>query len=94
MARTPIGRRRDLIRTLAYSVSVHAVEELDDDGLTVLDLEAIVLSGTIVERQHDRASGETKYLVRGVALAGVQAECVVEIGPSGRLYVITVYLDE
>ena len=94
MARITIAKLRELIRTLAYSASLHAVEELDDDGLTVLDLESIILSGTIVERQRDRANGDTKYLVRGSTLAEQQAECVVKLGPSGRLYIITVYLDE
>ena len=31
---------------------------------------------------------------RGHTLAGEQAEFVVKVGPSGRLYVITVYVDE
>jgi hypothetical protein len=37
-----ITRFRDLIRTLNYVVSVHAAEELDDDNLTILDLENII----------------------------------------------------
>jgi hypothetical protein len=35
-----------------------------------------------------------KYIVRGNTLADQQAECVVKIDHSGRLFVITVYLDE
>lgn len=83
-----------MVRTLAYSISLHADDELDEDGLTVFDLEAILLSGTVVERQSDRGSGEMKYIVRGNTLADQQAECVVKIDQSGRLLVITVYLDE
>jgi hypothetical protein len=71
----------------------HAADELDDDGLTIDDLEAIILSGDIVERQRDRANGEAKFVIRGSTLAGEDAECVVKISPSGRLHVITVYLD-
>ena len=93
MARATIARIRDLIRTLAYSVSVHAADELDDDNLSILDLEAIVLSGAIIEHQRDRVSRETKYVIRGPTLAGEVAECIVKIGPTGRLFVITVYRD-
>ncbi len=93
MARVTIQRLRAFIRSLDYSVSVHAADELEDDGLSILDLEAIILSGEIVERQRDRATGETKFVVRGDTLTQGEAECVVKVGPSGRLYVITVYLD-
>ena len=93
MARLSIARVRNLVRSLNYVVSLHAAEELEDDNLTILDLETIVLSGAIVERQRDRHTGETKYVVRGATLAGEEAECVVKIGPNGRLFVITVYLD-
>jgi Domain of unknown function (DUF4258) len=93
MARVTIQRLRDFIRSLDYSVSVHAAEELEDDGLSILDLEAIILGGIIVERQRDRATGETKFIIRGDTLAQGEAECVVKIGPSGRPHIITIYLD-
>jgi hypothetical protein len=93
MARLTIARIRSLIRSLDYVVTTHAAEELDDDGLTIFDLEAVLLSGDIVERQKDRATGETKAVVRGVTVGGLGAECVVKIGPTGRLVVITIYLD-
>jgi hypothetical protein len=92
MARVTIQRLRDFIRSFDYSISVHAADELEDDGLSILDLEAIILSGAIVERQRDRATGETKFVIRGVTLKQAEAECVIKIGPSGRLYVITAYL--
>jgi uncharacterized protein YprB with RNaseH-like and TPR domain len=94
MARLTIARLRELVRTLAYNISLHADDELDEDGLTVFDLEAILLSGTIVERQSDHGSGEMKYVIRGHTLTDLQAECVVKIDHSGRLLVITVYLDD
>lgn len=39
MAHLTIGRLRKLIRALNYVVSAHAAEELDDDNLSILDLE-------------------------------------------------------
>jgi hypothetical protein len=74
MARVTIQRLRDFVRSLDYSVSVHAADVLEDDGLSILDLEAIILSGEIVERQRDRATGETKFVVHGVALNQAEVE--------------------
>lgn len=64
---------------------------MEDDGFTVLDLESIILTGTIVERQKDHQTNETKIVIRGVALDGRDAEVVVKVGFSGALYIITVY---
>jgi hypothetical protein len=73
-------------------VSVHATEELDDDNLSILDLENILLTGEIVERQRDRQTYERKFVVRGITVAGLHAEAVVRFGPRGQLIIITVYL--
>jgi hypothetical protein len=35
---------------------VHAAEELEDDNLTILDLENIILTGRIIARQRDSQS--------------------------------------
>ncbi len=91
MAQATINRLRDLIRSLNYAVSIHAAEELDDDNLTVLDLENIILTGAIVQRQRDRQTREVKYIVRGNTLSDAPAEAVVKIAPDGNLFVITVY---
>jgi len=60
------------IRTLRYVVSTHAADELEDDNLSILDLENIVLTGQIVERQRDRAARETKCVIQGVALEALR----------------------
>jgi len=70
----------------------HAVEELDHDNLAILDLENILLTSEIVERQRDRKTHERKFVVRGTTVGGLQAEAVVKFGPLGSLFVITVYL--
>ena len=77
---------------LNYVVSIHAAEELEDDNLTILDIENIILTGRIVERQRDRQTRETKVLIRGRSLDGREAEVVVKLGLTGALYIITVYL--
>ncbi|MBV5297559.1 MAG: DUF4258 domain-containing protein [Rhodoferax sp.] len=92
MAQTTISHFRYLIRTLNYVVSTHAAEELEDDDLTILDLENIVLTGQIIERQRDTQTREVKCVVTGIALDGTVAEAVVKLGFTGKLVVITIYL--
>ena len=87
-----IAHLRQLIRTLSYAVSTHAADELEDDQLTILDLENVVLSGQIVERQRDRSTRETKYVIQGGTLDGTAAEVVAKVGHSGKLFIITVYV--
>ena len=93
MARPSISRIRDCIRSLNYVVSLHAAEELDDDDLTILDLESIILTGEIAERQRDRRTREVKFVIRGHAIKGQEAETIVKFSQTGALFVITVYLD-
>ncbi len=92
MAQSTISNFRRLIRTLNYVVSTHAAEELDDDNLSILDLENIILTGQISERQRDAQTREVKCVVNGITLDGATAEAVVKIGFTGKLIVITVYL--
>jgi len=87
-----IARIRNLVRSLDYVVARHAAEELDDENLTILDLESIILTGRIIERQRDRQTREVKCLVRGLTVGSQEAETVVKVGPTGKLFIITVYL--
>ena len=92
MAHATLSRFRQLIRSLSYVVSTHAAEELEDDNLSILDLENIVLTGQVTQRQRDVRSREVKCIVAGVTLDGSAAEVVVQVGSGGKLVVITVYL--
>ena len=92
MAQATISQFRHLIRTLNYVVSTHAAEELEDDNLNILDLENIVLTGEVIERQRDAKTREVKCVVAGITLDGTAAEAVVKVGFTGKLIVITVYL--
>ena len=84
-------RMRRLIRDRSYVLTIHADEEMDADGLTISDVEAVFLRGQIVERQRDRMSGERKYRLRGTTGDGGMAEVIARIGPTGKVVVITVY---
>ena len=92
MAKPSISRIRDCIRSLNYVVSLHAAEELDDDDLTILDLETIILTGQITERQRDRKTREVKLVVHGHTIEGRAAETIVKFSPIGTLFIITAYL--
>jgi hypothetical protein len=92
VAELTITQIREFIRSLNYVVSIHAAEELDDDNITIFDLENIILTGNIIERQRDTRTREVKCVVRGFTLDGGHAETVVKIGPTGKLFVITAYL--
>lgn len=81
-----------MIRTLDYVVSTHAAEELDDDNLSILDLENIILTGQITERQRDAQTRESKIVISGVTLAGDHAQTVVKVGFTGKPIVITTYV--
>jgi len=92
MAQSTISHFRHLIHSLQYFVSTHATEELEDDNLTILDLENIILTGRIIALQRDIQTREIKYVIGGVTLNGESAHAVIKIGFTGKLIVITTYL--
>ncbi|MFL6196247.1 MAG: DUF4258 domain-containing protein [Thermoanaerobaculia bacterium] len=89
-----IVRMREAIRRRRYVMTTHAEEEMDADGLTIFDVESVILTGEVIERQRDRKTREVKYLVRGESLDGLQKAVVVsKFGPTDLLVILTVYLD-
>lgn len=94
MADRTINRMRERVRKRLYLMTLHAEEEMDNDGLTVYDVESVILTGQVIERQRDRKTGHRKYLVRGETVEGTQTAVVVSRwGPSDKLVIVTVYLD-
>ncbi|MCX8068363.1 MAG: DUF4258 domain-containing protein [Anaerolineae bacterium] len=72
-------------------MTLHAEEEMSDDGLTIYDVERCILTGEIIERQRDIRTGEWKYLVKGQTLDGDAIVVVAKLSPTGKLVFITVY---
>ena len=93
MARRAIDRRRAKVRAGQYLVPFHAANELDDDEITILDVENIILTGDIIETQRDAETRERKYIVQGQTLGGEAACCVVKIGPTGQVVLITAWVE-
>ena len=67
---------------------------MDSDGLTIFDVESVILTGEIIEQQRDRQSKERKYIVRGHSVGGEETAVVVsKLGLTGKLVILTVYVD-
>lgn len=86
-----LKRMRDLIRTSQYVMTLHAEDEMDADSLSIYDVEHVILTGDVTERQKDHASGEWKYLISGESLANASVTVVTKFGPTGKLVFITVF---
>lgn len=75
-------------------MTLHAEEEMEEDGFTIVDVENALLTGRIVGRQTDRQSKERKYVVRGrSADATRELGVVVKFGLTDLLVILTVYAD-
>ncbi len=91
MPRNDIDRIREKIRLRQYDMSAHAMEEMAEDLLTILDIEEAVLSGQVIRIERDDPRG-TKYIVVGTALDRQTPVGVVgRFASNGRYLIITVY---
>lgn len=86
-----LAKCRQKVRTRDYIVTLHADDEMAADGYGILDVESGILTGTIVERQRDRETKESKYRIAGVTSAVRPIQLVVKFGTTGMLVIITVY---
>lgn len=86
-----LRQMHEKIRTFQYVMTVHAEEEMNDDDLTIFDIERAILTGRITERQIDHHTGEWKYVVAGESVDGRQAEVVAKLSITDKLVIITVY---
>jgi len=81
------------IRTREYIMTVHAEEEMNADGLTIFDVERGILTGAIIGRQREEETKEWKYLLHGETVAGDGVTVVAKMSPTGKLVIITVFLE-
>jgi len=72
-------------------MSTHAEEEMNDDDLSIFDVEACILTGKILERQKEKVTAEWKYRINGQSLSGGEVEVVAKLSSTGKLVIITVY---
>lgn len=91
MFKRELIRIRERIRNGAYVMTQHARKEMNDDDLTIFDVEHAILTGEILERQRDQETKEPKHRVQGESLEGAFIEAVVKISPTGKVVIMTVY---
>lgn len=87
-----LKQMREKIRTRQYVMTLHAEEEMDNEGLAIYDVERGILTGKIIERLKDRVTDEWKYLVDGQTIVGDRVVVVTKLSMTGKLVIITVYL--
>ena len=87
-----LRRMREKITSQQYVMTLHAEEEMNDDNLTIYDVEQGILTGEILERQKDRVTAESKYRIRGTTVDGGEVEIIAKLSPTGKVVMITVYV--
>jgi len=75
-----IRRIRLALREGRYEYSIHALEEMDEDGLIDSDVYDVIMRGKVVAKLTGDARG-TRFVVRGLAMdkAAVQVEFFVDL---------------
>ena len=89
-----LQRMREKVRALDYVMTIHAEEEMEDDDISILDVEHVILTGEIIERQQDQETGEWKYVIAGNTPADDLIIVVAKLALTGTLVIITVYRGE
>lgn len=84
-----IGQIQDLLRNELWYLTEHAYYEAQDDGLSMDDIERVLLTGK-TRRSWPR---EEKYEVVGKAIDGRKIGIVCRITQGRKLRIITMYED-
>ncbi len=87
-----LQRMRQCVQQGRYYLSIHALEEMDDESIGRYDIEYTIRTGKIIERQRDWGTGEYKYRILGSRYAGQRMEVVARLDTKECIVVITVYL--
>ena len=89
-----LRRIRRAVRQDRYELTVHAIEEMDEDDLTEDDVRDILLRGRVVRELTTDPRGP-RFVVRGRPRGRDEdVEVVCRFLPSERLRIITVYAME
>ena len=72
-------------------MTVHALEEMAEDGLDIVDMEHAVLAGRVMRIERDDARGN-KHVIEGMAADAMTPVGVVgRFTGGGRYLMITIY---
>ncbi len=67
---------------------------MDEDELSIFDVERAILTGAIIERQRDNEKEEWKYIIRGQAIDNSVIVVIVKLTRTSKMVIITVFRDE
>ncbi|MBW3600992.1 MAG: DUF4258 domain-containing protein [Planctomycetes bacterium] len=91
MASRELERLRNAILDGRYSLTEHAYDEMEDDDLDILDVEAAILTGAIDQTLTKDPRG-TRYVVVGIGTDQFTRVAIVgRFVEHDRLLIITVY---
>lgn len=86
-----LHQMREMVRTNAYIMTIHAEEEMHDEDLSIFDVECIILTGAIIERQRETETAEAKYRIQGKTVGETEGEVIGKISLTGKLVIVTIY---
>jgi hypothetical protein len=75
-----------------YQLTQHAKDEAADEEIDIDDIESIVLGGNLVKTLTKDRRGP-RYIVAGLTIDKRSGRVVCRTLPSGKLRIITVYLE-
>ena len=78
------------VRTREIVVTLLVEEEMTNNGLTIFDLENIILTGEVIERQKHDDRSEWNYLLSGQTLGGNKVIVMASFSPTGKLLIISI----
>ena len=91
MTRSRIERIREKIRLRQYDMTAHAMEEMAEDFLDIVDVEKAILNGRLVRIDKNDPRGTT-YVIEGTAADGATPVGVVgRFTTIGSYLIITIY---
>lgn len=91
MPQRTLDRIRAAIRNAVYDLTVHAVDEMAEEKLDILDMETAILNGKLFKTGKNDPRG-TRYTVHGIGADGVTpVGAVGRFTGTGRYLIITVY---
>jgi len=78
------NKMRGRIRSFDYVMTLHAEEEMENDDLSIFDIENAILTGEIVERQKDGETDEWKYIFASQPIDDETINCCGKIKCDGQ----------
>ena len=91
MPKRLLERIRAAVRSGEYDVTKHAVDELAEDGLDIVDVETSILNGGIKKTEKDDPRGP-RHTVHGIASDGLTpVGSAGRFTETGRYLIITAY---